>query len=86
MSQIPTPVPQPSGFVPDPAQTVEVNIERFWQHMATVNSTFATLLRDGVIALTPLPEGQQRTTRRTRFHSRVADSLDAPTPTPESVE
>ena len=79
----PTPMPpQPAAFVPDLTQTPEENIERFWQHMSAINPAFASLLREGVAALTPLPEGQQRATRRSRFNARVVQMLESSTSTP----
>lgn len=54
------------------------NIEKFYDHMASVDKDFAELLRKLLPKLLPVPEPQaQRQSVRVNFNSEVAKHLDA---------
>lgn len=67
------------SFKFDPSVSSEANLDRFFEHLESIDSDLSTLLKDNVDALVPLPDPPGRTSARSAFNKVVADFLDAST-------
>lgn len=73
-----TPVAALPPFIPDSTRSLEENVMAFWRHLEAADPAFATILRDNLPKLSPLPpSGQGRTAARRRFHEAIGAALDA---------
>lgn len=66
-----------SNFEFEAEKSVRENIESFLDFMEAKDSCLGKILREEIVRLIPLPEGQRRSEARTEFNAQVAQRLDA---------
>ena len=62
----------------DPSISSEANIERFYEHLATVDTSLAYLLKTEIKRLLPLPSSQSRTEARMAVDRSIRDAIIPP--------
>ena len=66
------------NFEFDPSISSEANIERFYGHLATVNTSLADLLKTEIKRLLPLPSGPDRTEARMAVDRAIHNAIIPP--------
>ena len=66
----------------DSTLSTKDNIEKFLAHLDTIDLDMSSLLRANISSLLPLPEGLDRSTRRTKFNQAISAGLDSLSSTP----
>jgi hypothetical protein len=65
------------AFEFDEKKSAQENIADFLAHIDSIDKTFATLLRQNIIKMLPLPEVAKRGTVRAVFNGEIKKQLDA---------
>jgi hypothetical protein len=64
-----------ANFKFDEKKSPEENISLFYTHLETIDKDLASLLKDNINILIPLPDGVNRTSVRQKFNKTISTAI-----------